>query len=221
MDMPNRPILQADDILQAYRLGYFPMAESRDDPNVFWVHPQKRGVLPLNGLKVSRSLKKVVRRNEFVVKINTAFSDVMRCCAAETPDRDETWINDRIIEVYSDLHHQGHAHSVECWHGTQLAGGLYGVSIGGAFFGESMFSRRTNASKVALVHLIARMKAGGYRLLDTQFITDHLISLGAEEITKSEYQNRLNKALETEGDILKIPYPSDGSTILQSITQTS
>ncbi len=225
MDMPERPILQPDDVLKAYTLGYFPMSEARDDPKVFWVLPQWRGILPLDNLTISTSLRKSLRQNRFDVTSNTAFAQVMEHCAERTSFREDTWINHKIIEVYCELHQQGHAHSIECWQDERLVGGLYGISIGGAFFGESMFSRVSDASKVALVHLVARLNIGGYGLLDTQFITDHLARLGAIEIEKNDYQKLLEEALILDGNFKAIEEVSeaysDGSFILQSITQTS
>lgn len=213
--------LSADDLLRAYSLGYFPMSESRDDPDIFWVLPEMRGALPLTDFHVPRSVRKEVKRDTFTIKINSAFRQVMRECAAETTDRQDTWINDRILDTYCELHELGHAHCVEAWQEGQLVGGLYGVSLGGAFFGESMFSRVTNASKVAMVHLVGRLKAGGYGLLDTQFYTDHLGQFGVTEIPKAEYQHLLESAIILNADFFALPYQIDGSTILQSITQTS
>lgn len=185
----------ASALLDCYRRGVFPMADSREDPRIFLFDPDMRGVLPLDGLHISRSLAKFMRRMTWDITYNAAFSDVIALCAESAPDRPSTWINHGIEHLYTGLHHMGHAHSVEVWEGEQLVGGLYGVSIGAAFFGESMVSRRTNASKVALVKLVARLNAAGYVLLDTQFITDHLQSLGGVEITRDEYQTRLKAAL--------------------------
>ena len=160
-----------NELLDCYRRGVFPMADSRDDPRVFLLDPDERGIIPLNGLHISRSLKKFMKTMSFVVTFDTAFTEVISKCAEATPDRENTWINDCIEYLYCRLNAMGHAHSVEIWENENLVGGLYGVSIGGAFFGESMFSRKTNASKVALVYLIERLNAAGYQLLDTQFIT--------------------------------------------------
>jgi len=167
-----------NELLDCYRRGVFPMADSRNDPRVFLLDPDERGIIPLDGLHVSR-----------------AFSEVISKCAEAAPDRENTWINDGIEYLYGRIHSMGHAHSVEIWDNRELVGGLYGVSIGGAFFGESMFSRRTNASKVALVHLVERLNAAGYQLLDTQFITDHLKTMGAIEIPRNEYHALLRDAL--------------------------
>ncbi len=172
------------------------MAERRDDPNLFWVSPEQRGVIPLDGFHVPRRLARTVRSDRFTVTSDRAFADVMRACAEPAPDRDESWINADILRLYTALHDAGHAHSVECWHEGVLVGGLYGVSLGAAFFGESMFSRETDASKVALVHLVALLKRGGYRLLDTQFLTAHLARFGAIEIPRRGYLAQLEEALQ-------------------------
>ncbi|MBC6402652.1 MAG: leucyl/phenylalanyl-tRNA--protein transferase [Hyphomonadaceae bacterium] len=187
-----------DILLDCYRRGVFPMAESRCDSTIFLVDPDRRGVIPLDGLHVSRSLRKFMRRMPFTITFDRCFEDVVTECARPTPDRQDTWINSGILFLYSDLHRTGSAHSVEVWLNDRLIGGLYGVSIGAAFFGESMFSRQTNASKVALVKLVERLNAGGYRLLDTQFVTDHLKTLGAVEISRAEYHKLLKEALANE-----------------------
>lgn len=187
--------LTAELVLRAYAAGIFPMAENRDDPTVFWVDPRVRGVLPLETFHVPRKLRKVLRRGEFDVTCDTAFADVIDQCAETTEQRHETWINNEIRTAYIDLHRRGFAHSVECWRDGELVGGLYGVSLGSAFFGESMFSRATNASKVALVHLVARLKSANYRLLDTQFVTEHLRQFGAVEIPCRVYLERLEDAI--------------------------
>lgn len=182
-------------LLNAYAVGIFPMAEARDDPELYWIDPERRGILPLDGFHVPRSLRRTIKRATFEVRVDSAFRAVVAGCAAPAPDRPESWINDEIQAVYGALFDGGHAHSVECWQGGELAGGLYGVAIGGAFFGESMFSRVEDASKVALVHLVARMRLGGYRLLDTQFVTAHLARFGAIEIPRDDYRKRLRAAL--------------------------
>jgi leucyl/phenylalanyl-tRNA--protein transferase len=174
------------------------MADSRDDPRVFLLDPDERGIIPLDGLHISRSLKKFIRNMPFTVTFDAAFSEVISKCAEAAPDRENTWINEGIEYLYGRLHAMGHAHSVEIWENRELVGGLYGVSIGGAFFGESMFSRRSNASKVALVYLVDRLNATSYQLLDTQFITDHLRTMGAIEIPRVEYHALLKEALEVE-----------------------
>lgn len=189
--------ITARHLLQAYAAGIFPMAESRDDPGVFWVDPQHRGVLPLDGFHISRSLARRMRRGDYSVTLNTTFAGVVDACAA----REETWINEEIRELYLELHQIGHAHSFEVWEDGQLAGGVYGVTLGAAFFGESMFSARTDGSKLALAHLVSHLRKCGFVLFDTQFLTPHLASLGAVEITRSEYRSRLAEALACEADI--------------------
>lgn len=179
-------------LLQAYAMGVFPMAEGRDDPVVHWVDPRRRGVFPLEGFHISRSLAKVIRQGQFRVTTDRDFAGVVRACA----DRPETWINDEIFCLYSALHTMGHAHSLEVWQDDRLVGGVYGVVLGAAFFGESMFSRVTDASKLALAYLIHRLRAGGFTLFDTQFLTPHLASLGAVEIPRAEYHKRLQAALQ-------------------------
>lgn len=188
--------LPAELLLRAYAAGIFPMAESRDDPQVFWVDPKQRGILPLDRFHISKSLHKILKKGEFLVRANSAFERVLDECAAPGPGRRDTWINEPIREAVIELHHLGFAHSVETWKDGKLVGGLYGVALRGAFFGESMFSRTTNASKVALCHLVARLRMGGFRLLDTQFVTDHLKTFGCEEIPAREYQKRLEAALD-------------------------
>jgi len=184
-----------EELLECYKRGVFPMADSRDDPRIFLLDPETRGILPLDGLHVSRSLKKFMRKTPFRVSFNTAFPQVIAKCAEMAPDRDNTWINEGIELLYSHLHVIGNAHSVEVWDDDILVGGLYGVSVGSAFFGESMFSRRTNASKVALVHLVEHLNACGFTLLDTQFITDHLQTMGAIEISRENYKALLKVAI--------------------------
>ncbi|MCF6321235.1 MAG: leucyl/phenylalanyl-tRNA--protein transferase [Rhizobiaceae bacterium] len=182
-------------LLKAYCCGIFPMADSADDPAIFWVEPEKRGILPLDNFHIPRSLKKSLRRNLFDIRIDTAFSTVLEKCAEEAEGRDKTWINCQIKQLYRELYDMGHAHSVEAWQDEQLVGGLYGVSVGGAFFGESMFSRRTDASKVCLVHLVERLKQRGFSLLDTQFTTAHLERFGVVEIAKYDYLKLLEPAI--------------------------
>lgn len=207
------------ELLDCYRRGVFPMADSRDDPRLFLVDPDLRGVLPLDGLHISRSLRKTVRRDVFEVRVNTAFTRVMELCAEVAPDRPNTWINSPILNLYSALHRAGYAHSVESWRNNELVGGLYGVSLQGAFFGESMFSRETDASKVALVNLVARLRRGGYTLLDTQFVTGHLETFGVQEVVREEFHVLLRAAMLVEA---KFPdEPISGQEALQLITQTS
>ena len=193
--LTGRDWLTPEILLRAYATGIFPMAESRHDPSIFWVDPKVRGVLPLDGFHVSRRLRRTVRRGVFEVRCDGAFEHVVRCCAESTAGRSDTWINDEIIRAYTELHHMGFAHSIECWRDGRLEGGAYGVAIGGAFCGESMFTRATDASKVALVHLVARLRYGGFVLLDVQFVTDHLRHFGAVEIPAREYLRRLDEAL--------------------------
>ncbi|MCA0043289.1 leucyl/phenylalanyl-tRNA--protein transferase [Celeribacter litoreus] len=180
-------------LLQAYANGVFPMAETRDDDRLFWVDPKHRGIIPLDGFHLSRSLKRLIRQDRYQVTFDTAFDAVMEGCA----DREETWINDTIFDLYGQIFDLGFGHSVEVWEGETLVGGSYGLALGTAYFGESMFSRRSNTSKLALAFLVARLKRDGFTLFDTQFLTDHLASLGAIEIPRAEYHERLEEALET------------------------
>ncbi|WP_137135085.1 leucyl/phenylalanyl-tRNA--protein transferase [Rhizobium sp. FKY42] len=190
------PAITPEILLRAYSIGLFPMAESADDPEVFWVEPELRGIIPLDAFHISKSLHKAVRQQAFSIRRNTAFEAVMAGCAESAPDRPTTWINSTIRSLYKQLHAMGHAHSVEAWEGDQLVGGLYGVSLGAAFFGESMFSRRTNASKICLVHLVNHLRANDFHLLDTQFTTDHLKTFGAIDIPKQDYLELLKAAVE-------------------------
>ncbi|MDQ0320341.1 leucyl/phenylalanyl-tRNA--protein transferase [Pararhizobium capsulatum DSM 1112] len=191
----KQPVVTPELLLRAYSIGLFPMADSADDPEIFWVEPELRGIIPLDDFHVSRSLAKTIRRAPFEITYNTDFEDVMAGCAQAAPDRPTTWINSTIHSLYTTLHRMGHAHSVEAWEGDKLVGGLYGVSLGAAFFGESMFSRRADASKICLVHLVTRLRERGYRLLDTQFTTDHLKTFGAIDVPKGEYEVMLAKAM--------------------------
>lgn len=204
-------------LLRAYAAGVFPMADSAASEEIFWVDPRHRGVIPLDGLHISRSMRKLARRGGFEVLVDHDFRGTVRACA----DREETWINEEIEEHYVTLHRLGYAHSVEVWSGGTMIGGLYGVSLGGAFFGESMFSIAPNASKLALIWLVARLNAGGYRLLDTQFLTDHLASLGAVEITRAAYHARLEVALAVQADFAAMPEDLGPDQVLQLSTQTS
>lgn len=194
--------IDVDILLRAYSIGLFPMADSADDPELFWVEPEVRGIIPLNDFHVSKSLTKAIRKKPFDIRFDTAFDQVMTGCAAEAPDRPSTWINDTIRKLYVELHEIGHAHSVEAWEGDELVGGLYGVSLGSAFFGESMFSRRTNASKICLVHLVERLREKGFTLLDTQFTTEHLKTFGAIDVPKADYAKLLERAV----DGVSIPF---------------
>lgn len=188
--------LTSDLLLRAYASGIFPMARSRDENRLYWIDPERRGILPLDGFHVPKSLRRTLRGGRFDIGCDTAFETVMRACGEATADRPETWINEQIVRLFVELFELGLAHSVEVRQDGELVGGLYGLALGGAFFGESMFSRRTDASKTALVHLVARLRHCGFRLLDTQFVTDHLKRFGAVEIPRAEYQKRLAEALD-------------------------
>jgi leucyl/phenylalanyl-tRNA--protein transferase len=194
MHAPASAAIPPEMLLLAYRSGIFPMADSREDPEVFWVEPQRRAILPLDGLHVSHSLAKVLKRETFRVTCNVAFDQVIAACAAPRPDHPESWISARISASYRQLHREGHAHSIECWSGDDLVGGLYGVGFDAVFCGESMFSRATDASKVALAWLVAALRRGGARLLDCQFMTEHLASMGAVEISQRSYLEMLGAA---------------------------
>lgn len=204
-------------VLHAYAMGLFPMAEHREDEAIFWVDPRRRGVFELDRFHISRSLARRMRRGGFTVTVNAAFEAVMEACA----DRAETWINDEIRRLYAALHRMGHAHSVEVWVDGALAGGVYGVTLGAAYFGESMFSRRTDASKIALAYLVDRLRRAGFQLFDTQFLTPHLASLGAVEISRAEYHRRLRAALEADADFTAPPLPACAQEVMQRNTQTS
>lgn len=208
--------LTPDLLLHGYASGIFPMAESRDDPDIFWVDPRMRGVLPLDGLHISRSLARAMRRSPWTVRLNTDFAGVVDGCA----DRADTWINAEIYALYGHLHRSGHAHSIEIWEGHQLVGGVYGVTQGAAFFGESMFSRRTNASKMALAAAVDHLKHTGFVLFDTQFLTPHLSSMGAVEITRASYRRALAAALKRTGRFARVP-PASLQDVVQRMTQTS
>ncbi|WP_173982968.1 leucyl/phenylalanyl-tRNA--protein transferase [Magnetospirillum sp. SS-4] len=197
--------LTPDILLRAYAMGVFPMARSRDDARLHWIDPERRGILPLDGFHVSRSLRRTLRRGGFEMRVDTAFETVMRACGESTARRPDSWINDEIIRLFAQLFRRGLAHSVESWRDGELVGGLYGLALGGAFFGESMFSRATDASKVALVHLVARLRLGGFALLDTQFVTDHLQGFGAVEISRDDYHRRLAEAIDREAEFDPAP----------------
>lgn len=208
-----------DVLLRAYACGIFPMSESADDPGLFWVEPEERGVIPLDGFRVASRLARTVRSDVFTVTVNTCFKRVIAECAAPKPGRDDTWINQRIRDLYTALHDMGHAHSVEVWENNELVGGLYGVSLGRAFFGESMFHHARDASKVALVHLVARLIAGGFKLLDTQYVTEHLRSFGATEVPRRRYRVMLDAALDGIAEFGKLPvaFPLKGAVMLDII----
>jgi leucyl/phenylalanyl-tRNA--protein transferase len=210
----------ARDLLECYARGVFPMADARDDERVFLIDPERRGIIPLDGLHVSRRLARTVRTDPYEIRIDTAFHQVVLACAAPGPERTETWINHTIEALYVRLHELGFAHTVECWKDGELVGGLYGVSLQGAFFRESMFSRARDASKVALTHLAARLVIGGYRLLDAQFMTEHLSQFGAVEVSRTDYHRRLGRALATEGEFQRAGAMA-GAAALQVISQAS
>lgn len=213
--MPD-PDITPDLLLRAYMAGVFPMAETRGDAEIFWVDPRRRGIFPIGRFHSSRSLRRTIRSESFRPTIDRAFSAVVAACA----DREETWINARIESLYAQLHEAGHAHSLEVWEGEQLVGGVYGVAMGGAFFGESMFSHRSDASKVALAFLMDRLQQGGFTLFDTQFLTPHLKSLGAVEISRDAYHKQLRKAVAVAADFTGPETPSP-QELVQRISQTS
>lgn len=204
-------------LLQAYASGVFPMAESRHDPELFWVDPRFRGVFELDNFHISRSLARRIRQDPFQIRTNTAFMQVIAGCA----DRAETWINPTLLDLYEQLHQMHHAHSIEVWEADTLVGGVYGLTIGGAFFGESMFSYRTDASKIALTYLVDRLRIGGFTLFDTQFITPHLASLGAVEIPRDAYHLLLEDAVMKDADFLRQPEVPSSYSVLQRNSQTS
>jgi leucyl/phenylalanyl-tRNA---protein transferase len=210
-------------LLEAYAAGFFPMAENAGSPGLFWVEPKIRGVIPLDGFHISHSLARTVRRNAFDIRINHDFAAVIDGCSGAGIDRPETWINPEIRELYGALFEMGRAHTVECWQDNQLVGGLYGVCMGGAFFGESMFHRVTDASKIALVHLVARLKKGGFILLDAQFQTAHLAQFGAIEVQRKHYLKKLSTALTWQADWSALPLDQheDGKTILEMAAKQS
>ena len=212
----------SDLLIRAYTAGVFPMAEDRGDQDLFWLDPDSRGILPLERFHIPRSLAKKIRQEPYTVSVDRAFKSVVQSCAAPARGRESTWISERIELLYTDLFERGFAHSVEVWNDEgELVGGLYGVSIHAAFFGESMFHTMRDASKIALAHLVARLKVGGFSLLDTQFVTDHLSQFGAIEVPRAEYHVRLRDALQHEADFYRLPEDASGATVLQSISHTS
>jgi leucyl/phenylalanyl-tRNA--protein transferase len=219
--MRDEGVFTVEDLIACYRMGVFPMGEARDDARVFLVDPKRRGVIEPRGFHLSHRLARTVRSDRYQVSVDTAFDAVVEACAEPGPGRDETWINVPIQILYGALYRRGQAHSVEAWREGELVGGLYGVSLGGVFFGESMFSTARDASKVALTHLIARLIVGGYRLLDCQFMTEHLAQFGALEISRSEYHARLDGALAVEADFRALPPQVSGAQALQAISQAS
>ncbi len=208
--------LTPDLLLHGYSIGIFPMADHGGESEVFWVDPKRRGIMPLDGFHLSRSLRKTILKGVFSITINQCFADVVDGCA----DRAETWINDEIRRLYLELHDLDRAHSLEVWNGPDLVGGVYGVTLGTAFFGESMFSRQRDASKVALAYLVDRLRTAGFTLFDTQFLTDHLASLGAIEISRAEYHSLLDAAVSGQADFLA-PDPATAQDVVQRMTQTS
>lgn len=213
--------ISIDELIKAYTLGYFPMARAREDQSVVWVLPDERGLIDLAEARAPRRLKRLVRQAPFEIRINTAFVEVVRACADATKERPDTWINDPIIEAYTELHYQGLAHSVECWREDRLAGGLYGVTLGAAFCGESMFSRERDASKVAMVYLMARLKLGGFDFVDAQFYNEHLAQFGLVGVPDELYQQRLACALVKPADFFAADGQLSAGRVVQLITQTS
>ena len=213
--------INEETILKSYSLGIFPMSESFDDPNLYWINPKKRGVIPINEFKISKNLRKEIKKKKFLITINKDFKGVIKNCAKKTKNRPSTWINKEIIKLYSNLHKIGHAHSIEAWHQDKLVGGLYGVSLGSAFFGESMFSIMSNSSKICLVYLLANLKIKKFTLLDTQFVNPHLKKLGAIEISRKKYLKMLGSSLKKSANFNKKISQSSIYDIIQSMTQTS
>jgi len=215
------PEITPDLLLQAYRVGVFPMGERRDDPKLHWLDPRLRAVLPLGGFHLSQRLARTVRSGKFAVTADTAFAETVRACAEPRPGHPESWINEPIVDLYTELYRRSHAHSVECRIGGRLVGGLYGVSVGAAFFGESMFSRERDASKVAMVHLVARLIQGGFRLLDCQFMTEHLRSFGAVEIPREAFRALLADAIDRPATFQRELGGAEPCAIVQASTRTS
>ena len=208
-------------LLRAYAIGLFPMAEHRNDATLYWIDPETRGILPLNKFHIPRRLRRTIRAETYHIRCNTAFEDVIRACSAPRKGNNESWINEEIVSLYTELHGMGRAHCVETWRHGKLVGGLYGVVLGAAFFGESMFSEERDASKVALVHLVARLKKSEFRLLDTQFITEHLSQFGGVELPRAGYRQILSSALDVSAVFQNELSYSELETFLQSTTQTS
>ena len=217
MKVPSRSAITPETLLRAYAAGIFPMAEGRNDPAIHWVDPRLRGVFPLHNFHISRSLNRAIAKENYTIRINSAFSQVVAACA----DRADTWISGPIRDLYQSLHHAGFAHSLEVWRGEVLIGGVYGVSLRAAYFGESMFSRATDASKIALAYLTHRLIAGGYQLFDTQFLTPHLQSLGAIEIPRADYHLQLTSALHSNAQFDPPGYSATAAGVLHRSTQTS
>lgn len=207
--------ITAQVLLRAYACGIFPMAESADDPALYWIEPQHRGILPLQGLHIAQRLRRMIKQDQFEIRIDSDFDAVIAGCAAAKQGRSTTWINGRIRQLYRELFDIGHCHTVEAWSQGELAGGLYGVQLQSVFFGESMFSARTGASKAALVHLAARLRFGGFNLLDTQFVTSHLRQFGAQEIARDAFQAMLARALTKPADYFRLPVECSGKRALE------
>ena len=218
---PRTAAFTVEDLIACYQRGVFPMADAREDDRVFLIDPDRRGVIPLQGFHVPRRLARTVRAETYHVRIDSAFEAVIEACAEARPGRLETWINAPIQALYGELYARGLAHSVECWADGELVGGLYGVALGAAFFGESMFSTARDSSKVALAHLVARLIAGRYQLLDTQFLTGHLSQFGAHDIPRAHYRKKLIQALAGDADFFRMPAYADGASVLQAISQAS
>jgi leucyl/phenylalanyl-tRNA--protein transferase len=208
-------------LLKAYACGIFPMAESAEDPTLYWIEPEERGVLPLDQVRVPKRLARTIRQEKFEIKVDTNFHGVIAGCAASRAGRRTTWINKRITELYHELFKMGYCHTIEAWLDGRLVGGLYGVHLGGAFFGESMFSTERDASKVALIYLVARLSYAGFKLLDTQFVTEHLRQFGAVEISRPDFQKRLGEALQVHCGFQELPLGLAPSAVLQLVSHTS
>ncbi|MEX2319165.1 MAG: leucyl/phenylalanyl-tRNA--protein transferase [Bauldia sp.] len=208
-------------LLKAYAVGIFPMAESADDPGLYWIEPEARGIIPMEGFHLPQRLRRTVASGRFEIRVDHDFAAVIDGCAGAAIERPKTWINGRIRKLYGELFDRGACHTVEAWRDGRLVGGLYGIVLGGAFFGESMFSRERDASKVALVHLVARLKVGGFCLLDTQFTTPHLKQFGAIDIDRRVYQELLDEALAERADFYRLPGGATSDVVLQSVSQTS
>jgi leucyl/phenylalanyl-tRNA--protein transferase len=218
---PRAAAFTVEDLIACYQRGVFPMADAREDERIFLIDPDRRGVIPLQGFHVPKRLARTVRHETYQVRIDTAFDAVIEACAEARPGRLETWINAPIQGLYGELYARGLAHSVECWADGDLVGGLYGVALGAAFFGESMFSAARDSSKVALTYLVARLIAGRYQLLDTQFLTGHLSQFGAQDIPRAHYRKKLIQALTGDADFFRLPAYADGASVLQAISQAS
>jgi len=214
-------LITPDILLKAYAAGIFPMAENEDDPDLYWVDPELRGILPLDQFHVPKRLIRTIKSQAFTITVDTAFDEVIKACAAQRSDRPSTWINQPVLELYNQLFEMGHCHCIEARCDGELVGGLYGIRLGSAFFGESMFTRKTDASKTALVYLVARLIHGGFSLLDTQFITDHLKRFGAIEIERERYHSKLAQALDSRGDFYSLALDAGPEEVLQLVSHTS